>query len=92
MSEIATLEKLELFLAQVSAPAAPVAPATPQSTAAERESVMANGRQGSQLELFFSEVSYPTFVTKKAPSRPRLREASSSNSSEGALKFSLRLH
>lgn len=89
MSEIATLEKLELHLAQVitteTAPAAAPAPKAP--------SVMNNGSQGSQLELFFSEIKYSTFVTApKKPSPRSVREARSSNSSEGALKYSLKLH
>ena len=92
MSEIATLEKLELHLAQVFT--VDTAPAAPAPKAVEpAPSVMNNGSQGSHLELFFSEIKYSTFVS--APKRPTprsVREARSSNSSEGALKYSLKLH
>lgn len=91
MSEIATLEKLEPFLAQVNANPAPSQPAAALVVPEPRQ-VLANGSAASHLELFFSEVSYSTFVSKKKPA-PRLREARpSSNSSEGALKYRLRLH
>lgn len=93
MSEIATLEKLELHLAQViTTETAPVAAPAPKAVE-PAASVMNNGSQGSQLELFFSEIKYSTFVTApKKPSPRSVREARSSNSSEGALKYSLKLH
>jgi hypothetical protein len=85
MSEIATLENLERHLAhpvaeKASAPAASgrVAPTAPSPS----------GRQGSQLEIFFSEVQYSTFVARKPQSAP----ARSSNSAAGTLKYRLRLH
>ncbi len=88
MSEIATLENLELHLAQV-VPAAPSAPA--KQPIAQAPSVMANGRQGSHLELFFSEVQYSTFVPRKKLD-PKVRQAkTSSTSGEGRLTYSPRL-
>lgn len=88
MSEIATLEKLELHLAQVpaEAPSAPVVNTVPES-----RPVMSSARQGSQLEIFFSEIQYATFVSRKKLD-PKVRQAKSSNSAEGALKYRLRLH
>lgn len=85
MSEIATLEKLELHLAQVPAEA-PVVNTVPES-----RPVMSSARQGSQLEIFFSEIQYATFVSRKKLD-PKVRQAKSSNSAEGALKYRLRLH
>jgi hypothetical protein len=85
MSEIATLEKLEPYLAQVV-----ISVAAPAAPAVEAPPVMANGRQGSHLELFFSEVQYSTFVTKKKTAIAPPEK--SSNSGNGALKFSLKLH
>lgn len=89
MSDIATLEKLEPFLAQVNPTPAPQ---RPSAVVPEPRQVLANGSAASHLELFFSEVSYSTFVSRKKPA-PRVREAKpSSNSSDGALKYRLRLH
>lgn len=87
MSEIATLEMLEPFLAQVVTSSRPSKPVETQPMAA-----MPNGRQGSHLEVFFSEVRYSTFVEKKKPVTPKMRQPKSSNAGEGALKYSLRLH
>jgi hypothetical protein len=88
MSEIATLEKLEQFLAQ--APVSPAASAPRAQVSSPDAAPLNNGYQGSQLELFFSEVRYPTFVAKKKPTA-RLRETSS-GSEGGSLKYRLRLH
>lgn len=90
MSEIATLEKLELYLAQVVTPNA--APSAAPKAVEPAPSVMDNGAQDSHLELFFSEIKYSTFVVPQKKPSPRLREARSSNSAEGALKYSLKLH
>lgn len=89
MSEIATLEKLEPYLAQVVTPN-PTPAAAPKAEPAP--SVPDNGAQGSQLEAFFSEIRYSTFVAAQKKPSPRLREVRSSNSAEGALKYSLKLH
>ena len=90
MSEIATLEKLELHLAQVATTAA-TQPALINENATEIAPVMSNGRQGSHLELFFSEVQYSTFVSRKQLD-PKVRQAkTSSNSGEGRLSYSPRL-
>ena len=86
MSEIATLEKLELHLAQVPEPTATVTNEVPDS-----RPVMSTARQGSQLEIFFSEIQYSTFVPRKKP-LAKVRPAASSNSAEGRLTYSLRLH
>lgn len=91
MSEIATLELLEPYLAQV-APASPAAPKV-ASKAATAPAARADksGNAGSQLEIFFSEVRYSTFVRReKVEAKPRLSR--SSNSASGSLKYSLRLH
>lgn len=88
MSEIATLEKLELHLAQVSTEVKPAPVANPVP---ETRPVMPNGRQGSHLEVFFSEIQYATFVPRKKLD-PMARLAKSSNSAEGSLKYRLRLH
>ena len=91
MSEIATLEKLELHLAQVATATAVRQPVTVNENATEVAPVMENGRQGSHLELFFSEVQYSTFVSRKQLD-PKVRQAkTSSNSGEGRLSYSPRL-
>lgn len=85
MSDIATLEKLEPHLAQV----AHRETLGTASAAAAPSHVMANGRQGSHLELFFSEIRYATFVTKK---KPAPTQSPSSGSQGATLKYRLRLH
>lgn len=86
MSEISTLDKLEPFLAQVAAGGQTTPPAQVVSSVAPP----ANSYQGSQLELFFSEVRYSTFVARK---KPTARLSESSAGSQGVtLKYSPRLH
>ncbi len=92
MSEIATLDRLELFLAQVSTTARTASTGS-RSESADARSATSNSGQVSQLELYFSEVRYPMFVQKRTPKlRAGVNGARSSNSGEGALKFRLRLH
>lgn len=88
MSEIATLEKLELFLAQVPVAKTPVAAST---SATPLPANMPNGQSGgSHLEVFFSEVQYSTFVAKRP--EPKTREYRPYNGTSGSLKYRMRLH
>ncbi len=92
MSPIATLEQLEPYLSHVVICEKPKVPA-PKAEVPQVREVMANGSQGSHLELFFSEIKYKTFVTeKRAEAKNPTPVNGSGNSHSQALKFRLRLH